>query len=69
MTQTTRYDYKGYAIEVTPHGDYCASFAVDVRDPDGKLLGHLGSGGNFESRAVERGQEWIDIEQALHNAE
>lgn len=65
MTNTLRHTYKGYDIELTPRGDYCASFAVDIRDRDGRLLSHLGSGGNTEHRAVERGRELIDFEQAF----
>lgn len=65
MTTTLHHAYKGYDIELTPQGDYCASFAVDVRDGNGKLLSHLGVGGNTETRAVERGRELIDFEEAI----
>lgn len=54
--------YKGYHIELTPGGDYCAAFAVDIRDREGRLLSHLGTAGNTEQRAVDRGKEWIDFE-------
>jgi len=65
MTTTLTRDYKGYRIELTPTGDYCAAFAVDVRDGEGRLVTHLGVGGNTEARAVERGQELIDFERSL----
>lgn len=65
MTTTLHHAYKGFDIELTPRGDYCASFAVDIRDRDGRLLSHLGVGGNTEDRAVERGRELIDFEEAI----
>lgn len=65
MAATIAREYKGYAIELTPRGDYCASFAVDVRDRDGRLVSHLGVGGNTEARAVERGRELIDFERSF----
>jgi hypothetical protein len=65
MATTMTREYKGYRIELTPTGDYCAAFAVDVRDGEGRLVSHLGVGGNTEARAVERGRELIDFERDL----
>ena len=62
--QTIRRDYKGYSIELIPQGDYCASFAADIRDGTGHLLSHLGVAGNTEARAVSRSEELIDFEEA-----
>ncbi len=56
--------YKGYHIELTPGGDYCASFSAEIRDPSGHVS-HLGTAGNSEERALERGREWIDFEEAF----
>ncbi len=64
MLRTLKHDYKGYSIELTPQGDYCSSFAVDIRDESGRLITHLGVAGNTEERAVERGKEVIDFEMA-----
>jgi hypothetical protein len=64
MTTILHRGYKGYDIELTPQGDYCASFAVDIRDGEGRLMTHLGVGGNTEDRALERGKEVIDFERA-----
>ncbi len=59
--------YKGYRIELIPGGDYCASFGADIRDSSGRVVSHLGTAGNTEARAVSRGQEWIDFEEAYEN--
>lgn len=64
MLNTLTRDYKGYSIELTPGGDYCASFAADIRDGSGRLVSHLGVAGNSEERAVSRGKEMIDFELA-----
>ncbi|MHC1710984.1 MAG: hypothetical protein AB9872_02355 [Solidesulfovibrio sp.] len=64
MLRSLTHDYKGYSIELTPRGDYCASFAADIRDSSGRLLSHLGVAGNTEARAVSRGEELIDFELA-----
>jgi len=58
------HDYKGYTIELSPRGDYCASFAADIRDESGRLVSHLGVAGNSEERAVSRGEDLIDFELA-----
>jgi hypothetical protein len=63
MERLTR-TYKGYRIELTPGGDYCASFSADIRDGSGRLVSHLGTAGNTEDRAVSRSREWIDFEEA-----
>lgn len=65
MLTTLTHDYKGYAIELTPRGDYCASFAADIRDGTGRLVSHLGVAGNTEDRAIERSRELIDFENAI----
>ena len=62
MLTTLRHNYKGFSIELTPQGDYCSSFAADIRDSSGRLISHLGVAGNTEERAVERGRELIDME-------
>jgi len=62
MLRTLQHGYKGYSIELTPRGDYCASFAADIRDGSGRLVSHLGVAGNSEERAVARGKELIDFE-------
>lgn len=62
MLRTLQHGYKGYSIELTPRGDYCATFAADIRDSSGRLVSHLGVAGNSEERAVARGRELIDFE-------
>ncbi|KHK01512.1 hypothetical protein [Desulfovibrio sp. TomC] len=57
-------NYKGYQIDLTPRGDYCASFAADIRDSCGRLVSHLGVAGNTEDRAVARSRELVDFELA-----
>lgn len=64
MNTSLHSDYKGFAIDLTPQGDYCASFAADIRDGKGRLLHHLGVAGNSETRAVERSRELVDFELA-----
>jgi hypothetical protein len=64
MSTTLHRDYRGYDIELIPRGDYCASFAVDIRDGSGRLMTHLGVGGNTEEMALERGREMIDFQEA-----
>ena len=55
--------YKGYRIELTPGGDYCATFSAAIRSPSGRVS-HLGTAGNTEESALSRGREWIDFEEA-----
>ena len=62
MNTTLHRSYKGYAIDLTSLGDYCASFAADIRDSSGRLVSHLGVAGNTEERAVDRSRELIDFE-------
>lgn len=57
--------YKGYRIELTPGGDYCAQFSADIHDGSGRLVSHLGTAGNTEDRAVSRSQEWIDLNESI----
>ena len=64
MNTSLHSDYKGFSIDLTARGDYCASFAADIRDGEGHLLHHLGVAGNTETRAVERGRELVDFELA-----
>ena len=64
MNTSLHSDYKGFSIDLTPRGDYCAAFAVDIRDGEGRVLHHLGVAGNTETRAVERGRELVDFELA-----
>lgn len=64
MNTSLHSDYKGFSIDLTPRGDYCAAFAADIRDGDGRVLHHLGVAGNTETRAVERGRELVDFELA-----
>ncbi|OLN27660.1 hypothetical protein DVDV_1996 [Desulfovibrio sp. DV] len=60
-------EYKGYRIDLTPRGDYCASFAADISDRSGRLVSHLGVAGNTEDRAVARSRELVDFELAYGN--
>lgn len=62
MNTTLHSSYKGYSIDLTSQGDYCASFAADIRDGSGRLVSHLGVAGNSEERAVDRSRELIDFE-------
>lgn len=62
MNTTLHRTYKGYSIDLTSRGDYCASFAADIRDSSGRLISHLGVAGNSEERALDRGRELIDFE-------
>jgi hypothetical protein len=62
MLRTISREYKGYSIELAPRGDYCSSFAADIRDGSGRVVSHLGVAGNTEERAVSRGKELIDFE-------
>ena len=62
MNTTLHSSYKGYSIDLTSRGDYCASFAADIRDGSGRLVSHLGVAGNSEERAVDRSRELIDFE-------
>jgi len=62
MNTTLHRTYKGYGIDLTSRGDYCASFAADIYDSSGRLASHLGVAGNSEERALDRSRELIDFE-------
>jgi hypothetical protein len=62
MNTTLHSTYKGYSIDLTSGGDYCASFAADIRDRAGRLVSHLGVAGNSETRALDRSRELVDFE-------
>jgi len=64
MRYTTDHTYKGYSIELTPNGEYCAAFAADIRDSSGHVVSHLGVAGNTEERAIDRARELVDFELA-----
>ena len=62
MNAALHRSYKGYGIDLTSRGDYCASFAADIYDSSGRLTSHLGVAGNTEERALDRSRELIDFE-------
>ncbi|MGE4299244.1 MAG: hypothetical protein AB7E47_14600 [Desulfovibrionaceae bacterium] len=57
--------YKGWTIALTPGGDMCSNFAMDITSPDGTDHVHVGTAGLTEERALERGREMVDTRIAL----